>query len=734
MRLFYFIAKKISYTFAIVIITIFGAWFATMFAYFLGTSFILFSYDKIISIMVKWLQVAFFGASFCHFIQYGLLTPLKIPAFSGHHKKINAYFKNDFDVEDVELKEVYGYICDLPMHNLVTSALYVALGIFIIAGFSFYEYSIISAITIEELKMIFKVITVSGIVVAILYGMSTYLLTELLTNNERSNIYNMLLRRNIRIRPKILIGIRIKFLFFVMLLVLTLLTYAALMERSRFYGDLKIEIILSYIVISIFAGYLLMQVTTRSILRILEDLRRVAREIASGGRAGFHVLALEKEFASIEFAMMEMAWEIDEYRKNLEDKVEQRTNELQSALTDLKSRDDQIQKQLDMASVIQRSILPSRINDWNELKFAVRYVAMEKIGGDFYDVQQLKDDKLGIMIADVSGHGIPAALVTTMAKITFGNAGSKYDSPKKIFQEVNKNILSHIKTQDYMTCFMLAIDDEYNVTYSNASHQKAILLRTARAEIEHLDTNGLFIGAVEDAGDTYEEKTTRLEYGDRIILYTDGIPESINEERKEYSNSRLDEIIISNRHLPLEEFSSFIIKDVQNFVGNAPVVDDITIMTIELVRDEAVDIIKNSKKMINTHNYQDAIGLLENGLQKFAHNQKILYNLGKNHFRINNYPSALKFMQEYIDNDQRNKYAYYIVGASYYQMEDFLNAIHNFERALSLDGNFVNALFAQGMAYKKMGDGTEAAKNFEKVINLDPDNKMALFELKELKM
>ena len=78
---------------------------------------------------------------------------------------------------------------------------------------------------------------------------------------------------------------------------------------------------------------------------------------------------------------------------------------------------------------------------------------MEKIGGDFYDVFQLKDNKIGVLIADVSGHGIPAALVTAMAKISFGNAGYQFDSPKRIFQEVNKNIIDHMKTQDYHDLF-----------------------------------------------------------------------------------------------------------------------------------------------------------------------------------------------------------------------------------------------------------------------------------------
>ena len=316
---------------------------------------------------------------------------------------------------------------------------------------------------------------------------------------------------------------------------------------------------------------------------------------------------------------METAREINDYRRDIEGKVAKRTEELEDALSSLRSRDEQIQKQLDMASVIQRSILPGKIDDWNELKFAVRYMAMEKIGGDFYDVHLLKDDKIGIMIADVSGHGIPAALVTTMAKMSFGNAGAKYDSPKKIFQEMNQNILDHVKTQDYMTCFMLAIDDEYNVVYSNASHQKAMLLQAETGTIELLDTNGLFIGAIEEARESYEENRTKLEYGDRIILYTDGIPEAINEERKEYSNRRLEEVVTKYRHLHAEEFADAIIWP--TCAGSSAArssFDDITFLVIELARDEAVDIIKNSKRPDQRATSMTRRStILENGLKKY---------------------------------------------------------------------------------------------------------------------
>jgi sigma-B regulation protein RsbU (phosphoserine phosphatase) len=732
MRFFYFIARNISYTFAISLYTVFFGWLIGIVGIFMGYSFIFFSYDKFLSMGFMITLVPVVVASLLHLIFFGMLSPLGVPAVMPAHRQVNSAFKKSGDRDVEEMRKLYGIFSDLPLHNLVVSLLCIAvIAIAIISGF-YYIYRVAADISLDELKSMYRMIILSVLFIMILYGMSSYLLSESLTNNERTFYYNQLLRKGERLRPRALISIQVKFSFFVVLMIIVLLTFAALREKGAFleYG---ISVMVLYFAVSVLAGLVLMRITTKSIMNLLGDIARVTREIAAGGKAGFRYISLEKEIVSIEQALMDMAREIDEHRKNLEVKVEQRTRELQGALADLKVRDDQIQKQLDMASVIQRSILPGSIDDWNELKFAVRYIAMEKIGGDFYDVHQLKGEKLGVMIADVSGHGIPAALVTTMAKISFGNAGLKYDSPRRIFQEVNQSILDHVRTQDYMTCFMVSIDDEYNVVYSNASHQKAVLVRAASGEIELLDTNGLFIGAIEEARDSYEEKAVKLDYGDRIVLYTDGIPEAINADRKEYSNRRLEKAIFQNRGLPLEDFCDAIIEDLENHIGSSSVEDDITLLVIELARDEAVSIIKDSKRLVNSHKYYEAIEALEKGLGKFPENQKILYNLGKNYFRVNNYSRAVAVLEKYLEKDKRNKYAFYLCGASYYQMMDYDNGIDYFDRALDLDSNFSNALFALGMAYKKKGESDNAVKTFERVINIDPDNKMALYEINEIR-
>lgn len=731
MSFFYFLARNISYTFAVAFVISMFALIQFTAAYFVSSAFVLISFEKIVRIFIRYLPLVFIIISLIFYIASGFLSPVKIPAFMRRHRRINKIFRNGLKTDTKYLVNAYRDFSDLVMHNTTGSVIFVLLVGISMVGVGFWKFSVRGEISAPELWSMSKMIIIASTVLMIVFGRSTHIIAERLTNNERAELYNEVLKTGELIKPHILFSLRIEFNYFVFIMLIILFIYAAIYERLQTFGGNYIIMIVFLIGTAIIA-LLYATDNANAILRILDDLSRVTRDITEGKRAGYKVLSLGQEFSNIEYALMKMAWEIDEHRKNLEQKVQERTEDLEKALGDLKVKDDMIQKQLDMASVIQRSILLTRIDDWNELKFSVRYNAMEKIGGDFYDVFQLKDNKIGILISDVSGHGIPAALVTAMAKISFGNAGIQFDSPKRIFQEVNKNIIEHMKTQDYLTCFMAVIDDDYNVTYSNASHQKAVIYRKETNTIELLDTNGLFIGALEEARDTYEEKTTQLNYGDRLILYTDGIPEAQNKNREEYSNDRFESSIVKHSDLQLDDFTEAILSDVKNHIGDMGAIDDITLLIVELVADEAIEIVKNSKKLINNHKYLDAIEILENGLEKFPDNQKILYNLGKNYFRVNNYNRAVQILEKYIRKDKKNKFAFYVNGASYYQLMDFKNAIENFIAAVQIDPNMSNALFALGMAYKNFGDYDSAVQTFERVINIDADNKMALFEIKQI--
>ncbi|MBN2040422.1 MAG: SpoIIE family protein phosphatase [Spirochaetes bacterium] len=734
-RVFYFIARVFNYTSAIAIGTAAVISIIMIAEFYLLDLFLGRVYEIILNLINIQQYHIFFAVMAVYFLQFGILSFIRIPAFHSFLRIINKQLKGrsiNPVITDDDLRKLYKSLTRIPIYN--TLIVFVLL---VVSSAVFYITSYVSLSPYGDQFMILLMeylrtsIILHGFVVVIA-TLLTYVLTDSLTSLERAGSYNELWKRNYFDRPVSYLRLRIKFLIIIALILISLGSFLFLIIQKQLYQDIAVSGFIIYFLSSVFAAIAIIILTSNSILRIFRDMSRVAQDITRELPVSFRVLPLEGEFADVEYLVLTMNKEIIEHRLNLEAKVAERTEELRVALVDLKERDDMVQKQLDMAGTIQRGILPGKINDWNELKFSVRYYAMEKIGGDFYDVQRMGSNKIGLYVADASGHGIPAALVTTMAKVSFGNAFLKYESPKKIFREVNRELLEHIKTQEYLTCFMVLIDDEYNVTYSNASHQKAIILRSSEGRIETLDTGGLFIGAIEDARDTYEEKTTRLNYGDRLILYTDGIPEALNPARESYSNEKFEQVILRNRDLKLKEFTNSLIEDLQNFVAGYQVQDDITLLVIELERDPTIDMVRDVRKLNSEKKYSESVNLLTNGLEKFPENQKLLYNLAKTNFMAGDFEKVIENINKYIRLESDNKYAYYLAGAASYKLHDLDSAVDLFQKALNIDSNFINALFAIGKTFKEKGQNQEAGYYFEKIKKIDEDNKLADYELNEL--
>ena len=223
-----------------------------------------------------------------------------------------------------------------------------------------------------------------------------------------------------------------------------------------------------------------------------------------------------------------MTEKMETANENLEGKVQERTRELNRTLRIMERKDNEIQREFDLAGDIQHGLLPQTPYYHEGVKVVAYYRLMGKVGGDFYDIFQMKGGYLGVLIADVSGHGMPAAFITALAKISFAEAIQTSLFPADIFRHVNNELVKAIKTDDFVTAFFVVISPTCDVFYCNASHQMALVLRKDMMSIETWDTNGLFMGYSLDSNDMYEDGQNQLGYGDRILLYTDGIVSAVN--------------------------------------------------------------------------------------------------------------------------------------------------------------------------------------------------------------
>ncbi|MBB5326641.1 SpoIIE family protein phosphatase [Tunturiibacter gelidoferens] len=183
-----------------------------------------------------------------------------------------------------------------------------------------------------------------------------------------------------------------------------------------------------------------------------------------------------------------------------------------------------IQKELETARQIQLSILPSSIPKIAGLDIAARYVPMTSVAGDFYDFIVVDEEHLGVLVADVSGHGMPAALIASMIKIAFSSQASHAADPARVLLGLNEALCGKFE-HHFVTAAYVFIDiQNRTLTYAGAGHPP--LLLWGAEGVRSIEENGLFLGKFSFA--TYTSKELPLTPGDRILLYTDGIPETTN--------------------------------------------------------------------------------------------------------------------------------------------------------------------------------------------------------------
>jgi len=288
----------------------------------------------------------------------------------------------------------------------------------------------------------------------------------------------------------------------------------------------------------------------------------------------------------MEQSMMEMA--------ETKDLMEEQAAQLAIALAEVDEKNAIIEEQnkrmvheLEMAGELQKSLLPDIYQSFNGISFASKYISSIQIGGDLYDVVDQGQGMTGFLIADVSGHGVAAALVASMFKMSFHTHAANVASPKILFHMLNEEI-KPVLAEDYITAFYLIVDRGRNtITYSNAGHPSPLLYRRATGEVIELDTDGFFIGMFDD-GD-YEEKTIGIEEGDALLLYTDCIIETENAQGEQFGRPRLTELfasIMAEKHG--QDVIDTLESELRAFCATESLNDDFTCLILEFTDLAAV--------------------------------------------------------------------------------------------------------------------------------------------------
>ncbi|MDR2579238.1 MAG: serine/threonine-protein phosphatase [Chitinispirillales bacterium] len=259
------------------------------------------------------------------------------------------------------------------------------------------------------------------------------------------------------------------------------------------------------------------------------------------------------------------------------------TNEtLRKVNHDLEFAEAKIRLDLEQARQIQQKLLPQDISSSHEsYKISSRYLAANTVGGDYYDVFKIADGTYGIVVADVSGHGIASALVMSMAKTLLRVYSKDETSPQKTLERINDIFVSEVATEHFVTIFYAVLDvNKKKLRFSSAGHCPIFYLHKDSGKCDMLKADGLFLGVFPDIM-LAEREIDYVPEKQRLILYTDGLTEAINPATEMYGTERLTRIARETTDFSTEETLEAILEHQVKFCDGVQPEDDITLLVMD---------------------------------------------------------------------------------------------------------------------------------------------------------
>ncbi len=244
---------------------------------------------------------------------------------------------------------------------------------------------------------------------------------------------------------------------------------------------------------------------------------------------------------------------------------------------------ERVAKELELASKIQHEILPKQKPTITGFDIGGGLVAADEVGGDCYDFIQADKENLYVYLGDVTGHGVAAGLVASVANALLYSSTSFTDDPKKIVEAANSILVEKTTANMFMTMVLVRLSGE-NIQYVSAGHNQVLKYNAAEKKVEELETGGMALGMVADIAKTIQVHDIEMKTGDVLVLYSDGIPEAKNEKDEQYGMPRFKRAVSEYCDLVTADgIKNALLADAKEFMGDETQADDMTVVVVKKV-------------------------------------------------------------------------------------------------------------------------------------------------------
>ncbi len=246
---------------------------------------------------------------------------------------------------------------------------------------------------------------------------------------------------------------------------------------------------------------------------------------------------------------------------------------------------ERLAESLRIARQMQQNLLPKEVHSLGGIAISAMNIPAQEVCGDYYDILQTGDHQLGIIVADVSGKGPSAALYMAEVKGVIISLSRRTVMPRQLLMEVNSILGPTLDSKNFITMTYAMIDEKNRtMKMSRAGHNPILHYTSPNGKVEIVQPGGIGLGLTRNGifDRTLEEVERKLDSGDILVFYTDGLTEAMNTHHQLYGLSRLSEILLQSKDLPAEEIKAAIFRDLQFFLQSNPPQDDITLVLLKI--------------------------------------------------------------------------------------------------------------------------------------------------------